>query len=187
MPGMAALNAGSLNYLKAKKDGTWAWPPALFENPVDKVETMVNAMKEREIVPECECFDTGIVRGIKMYEHIGILPKHFSVSLVMGVASGMSCDPNWLPLLVNELSENAKRQWQVIAIGRQEVWPLLRKACELGGNVRTGLEDTFYLPDGRRAKTSGELVESLVKILRESGREPATSEETMGMIGAKQK
>lgn len=183
MPDMAALNAGSLNYLRAKKDGSWAWPPALFSNPVSKIEEMVVAMKERNIVPECECFDTGIVRSIKMYEDVGLLPKHFSVSFVMGVASGMANKPSWIPLLVDELSENAKRQWQVIAIGREEVWPLLRRAAELGGNVRTGLEDTFYLPDGTRATSSGQLIDALVKTLRETGREPASPSEARKMIG----
>ena len=28
-PEMAALNAGSLNYLKARRNGTWAWPPPI--------------------------------------------------------------------------------------------------------------------------------------------------------------
>ena len=36
-PEIAALNAGSLNYLKTRGDGTWAWPPLLFDNPVDKL------------------------------------------------------------------------------------------------------------------------------------------------------
>ena len=67
----------------------------------------------------------------------------------MGVASGMPANPQWLPLLVDELPLGAP--WQVIAIGREEVWPLLTRCAELGGNVRTGLEDTFYLPDGSRA------------------------------------
>jgi uncharacterized protein (DUF849 family) len=64
-----------------------------------------------------------------------------NVSFVMGVASGMPAKPQWLPLLVEELPANAK--WQCIAIGQDNVWPLLRRAAELGGNVRTGLEDTF--------------------------------------------
>jgi len=182
-PDMAALNSGSLNYLKAKRDGTWAWDPILFDNPVPKVEEMINAMKSRGIVPECECFDTGIVRSIKMYEDIGLLPEHFTVSFVMGVASGMANKSSWLPLLIDELSENAKSRWQVIAIGREEVWPLLRTAAELGGNVRTGMEDTFYLPDGSRAQNSGELIAALVGILRDCGREPASPEEARMMIG----
>ena len=72
---------------------------------------------------------------------------------------------------------------QVIAIGREDVWPLHRKGLELGGNVRTGLEDTFYLPDGSRATTNGQLIEALVSLCREMGREPATPEEARLMVG----
>ena len=180
-PAIAALNSGSLNYLRTTKSGKWAWPPFMFENPVAKVETMVNAMKDLDIIPECECFDTGIVRSIGMYESVGILKRPYIISLVMGVASGMPAKPEWLPLLLDELPPDSL--WQVIAIGREEVWPLLRLASELGGNVRTGLEDTFYLPDGRRAETNGELINALVKVVRETGREPASPAETRAILG----
>ena len=129
----------------------------------------------------CRCFDTGIVRSINMFEQVGMLKGHVHVSLVMGVASGMPANPDWVPLLRNEM--NPKHHFQVIAIGREEVWPLHRKCLELGGNVRTGLEDTFYLPDGSRARTSGDLIEALVSMCRESGREPATPAEARVMIG----
>ncbi|MBI2373733.1 MAG: 3-keto-5-aminohexanoate cleavage protein [Deltaproteobacteria bacterium] len=173
-PEVAALNAGSLNYLKTTKDGAWAWPPMLFDNPVEKVAEFASTMKELSIVPECECFDTGILRSIKMFEQVGLLRRPYHVSFVMGVASGMPAKPEWLPLLVEEAPRGVP--WQVIAIGREDVWPLLRRAAELGGDVRTGLEDTFYLPDGSRAKTNGQLVEALVKVVRESGREVASPE-----------
>ena len=129
-----------------------------------------------------QCFDTGIVRSIGMYEKAGIMRDPIHVSLVMGVASGMPCNADWLPLLARELSEGT--QWQTIAIGRaEEVWPLHRRAAELGGHVRTGLEDTFYLPNGERARTSGELVEALVKEVRAAGREPATPAEARAIMG----
>jgi 3-keto-5-aminohexanoate cleavage enzyme len=145
---------------------------------------MLNAMVERGICPECECFDTGIVRSISMFEDVGLFgnqPVH--VSLVMGVASGMPNKASWLPLLLEEMKPTT--HWQTIVIGRDDVWPTLRRAVELGGNVRTGLEDTFYLPDGKRAGSNGRLIRELVKICREVGREPATIEETRAIISAK--
>ncbi len=180
-PEMAAMNAGSLNYLRSKSDGTWAWKPFLFDNPVSKIEKFLNTMQELAIVPECECFDTGIVRSIKMYQAVGLLQDPIHVSFVMGVASGMPAKPEWLPLLINELPEKA--HWQTIAIGRQEVWPLHRKCIELGGHVRTGLEDTFYLENGEKTFSNGKLIENLVNIVREMGREPTTTEETRHFLG----
>jgi uncharacterized protein (DUF849 family) len=180
-PEMAALNAGSLNYLKARSDGRWAWPPLLFDNPVEKIEKFVQVMNELGVVPECECFDTGIVRSIALFQQVGLLRPPAHVSLVMGVASGMPAKADWLPLLVAELPKDA--HFQTILIGREEVWPVHRRSCELGGQLRTGVEDTFYLPDGSKTESNGRLIAELVRIARECGREPATPAEAREIIG----
>ncbi|MCB9531350.1 MAG: 3-keto-5-aminohexanoate cleavage protein [Myxococcales bacterium] len=180
-PEMAALNAGSLNYLKVRANGQWAWPPMLFDNPVEKIAKFADAMRAGGIVPECECFDTGIVRSVGLLVAAGVLQPGPHVSFVMGVDSGMPARPEWLPLLVDELPAGAS--WQVIAIGRDDVWPLHRRAAELGGNLRTGVEDTFYLPSGERTSGNGQLVEALVRVAREAGREPRTPAEVRAELG----
>ena len=73
-------------------------------------------------------------------------------------------------------------RWQVTAIGRREAWRLHRRAAELGGSLRTGLEDTFYLPDGSKARGNGELIEAIVKLAREAGREIASPAETRELL-----
>jgi uncharacterized protein (DUF849 family) len=182
-PELAALNAGSLNYLKTTRSGDWAWPPMLFDNPVEKVKAFFDAMRAVGTVPECECFDTGIVRSVGLFRDNGMLTGPLHVSLVMGVASGMPAKAAWLPLLLDELPDAA--HWQAIVIGREEVWDVHRKTAELGGNLRTGLEDTFYLPDGARAESNGPLIEALAKVARDAGREIATPAEARAiMLGA---
>ncbi len=180
-PEMAALNCGSLNYLKVRESGEWAWPPMLFDNPVEKIEKYLTHMKKLGVIPECECFDTGIVRSIAMYKKRGLLGPAPFVSLVMGVASGMPANPDWLPLLISELSP--QDHWQVIAIGRQEVWPLLERAVKLGGHIRTGLEDTFYLPDGNKASSNGPLVAAAADLVMASGKSVMSLNETRVAIG----
>jgi len=180
-PEMAALNAGSLNYLKLRSDGSWAWPPMLFDNPVPKVEAFLAKMREYGIVPECECFDTGILRSVDMFQKAGLLPAPAHISLVMGVASGMPAKPAWLPLLIDEMPEGA--YWQTIVIGRQEVWDVHRRSAELGGDLRTGVEDTFYLPDGSKTSGNGPLIEHLVRFARECGREIASPEDVRADLG----
>jgi uncharacterized protein (DUF849 family) len=182
-PEMAACNAGSLNYLKLKEDGTWAWPPMMFDNPVEKVKAFLDVMTANDVVPEFECFDSGIVRSVALYKKAGMFRGDPHISLVMGVASGQPAKPEWIPLLKNEMLPGT--HWQVICVGRKEVWDLQRKALEEGGNVRTGLEDTFYLPNGEKARSNGELVEALAKITREVGREIATAEEASAILGIK--
>ena len=179
-PEIAAANAGSLNYLKVRSDGRWAWKPMLFDNPVEKIEAFLQVMQETGALPEFECFDVGIVRSVDMYLKAGLYRGHADVNFVMGVDSGMPADATLLPLLVGLLP--AAATWQVTAIGRENVWPLHRRTAELGGNLRTGLEDTFYLPDGRKARSNGELVEAIVALARAAGRECATPAEARTLL-----
>ena len=181
-PEMAAMNAGTLNYLKLKSDGKWAWPPMLFDNPIAKIEAFLAHMYANGIVPECECFDTGIVRSVGLLQRAGLLRAPAHVSFVMGVESGMPGKAEWLPLLLAELEPGT--QWQTIGIGREEVWKLHRATAELGGNLRTGVEDTFYLPDGSKATGNGALIEAMVKMAREVGREPASPAEVRAALQA---
>jgi 3-keto-5-aminohexanoate cleavage enzyme len=179
-PEIAAANAGSLNYLKVRSDGRWAWPPMLFDNPVEKVEAFLQAMQETGALPEFECFDVGIVRSVAMFLKAGLYRGHTDVNFVMGVDSGMPADPALLPILIGLLPAGAT--WQVTAIGREGIWPLHRRTAELGGNLRTGLEDTFYLPDGNKARSNGELIEAIVSMARAAGRECATPAEARTLL-----
>ncbi len=181
-PELAALNAGSLNYLKTRQDGAWAWPPMLFDNPVAKISKFFAKMQEVGAIPECECFDTGILRSVGLFLHNGLLRPPVHVSLVMGVASGMPAKAAWLPLLLAEMPAGA--YWQTIVIGRDEVWDVHRRTAELGGHLRTGLEDTFSLPDGTKAASNGPLIEALARVAREAGREIATPAEVRAMLAA---
>lgn len=178
-PEVAACNAGTLNYLKARRNGSWAWPPMVFDNPVEKVQTMLDAMAETGTLPEFECFDVGIVRSVGLYADTG-MTDHPDYNFVMGIASGMPADPALLDLLVGYKRKGSP--WQVTAIGRDEVWPLHRRAAELGGNLRSGVEDTFYLPDGAKTSGNGQLIEALVATARETGREIASPDEARAMI-----
>ena len=74
-------------------------------------------------------------------------------------------------------------RFQTICIGQKEVWPVHRRCAELGGNLRTGLEDTFYLPNGDKTDSNGRLIEALVKTALEVGRRIATPEETAQICG----
>ena len=180
-PEAAACNAGSLNYLKIKEDGSWAWPPMVFDNPVEKVQQFLAVMNELHIHPEFECFDVGIVRSVGMYLKARMFSGVPEVNFVMGVASGMPCDADLLALLPRYAPPDAV--WQATLIGRGEIWPVHQRAAELGGMLRTGLEDTFYLPGGERATGNGVLIEALARCARNAGRGVATAAEARAMLG----
>ncbi len=180
-PEMAACNAGSLNYLKMRSNGEWAWPPMVFENPVGKVKAHVDAFAAVGTIPEFECFDTGIVRSIDMYRQSGMFSGTAQVNFVMGVSSGQPARADLLPILIDIAPKDCR--WQVTAIGRDEIWPLHRRAAELGGHLRTGLEDTFYLASGEKVTSNGALIREMVSIAREAGRDIASPAEARALLG----
>ncbi|MBK6591472.1 MAG: 3-keto-5-aminohexanoate cleavage protein [Burkholderiales bacterium] len=185
-PEIAACNAGSLNYLKIKEDGQWAWPPMVFDNPVSKVQQFLDVMQECGTHPEFECFDVGIVRSVGMYIKAGLLKPEMGraeYNLVMGVASGMPCDADLLALLPQWMAPNSV--WQTTLIGRAEIWPVHQKTAELGGMLRTGLEDTFYLPNGDRASGNGALITELARCAANAGRTIASPQEARALLGLK--
>jgi 3-keto-5-aminohexanoate cleavage enzyme len=179
-PEIAACNAGSLNYLKTRSDGSWAWPPMLFDNPVAKIEKFLAVMRETGSMPEFECFDVGIVRSIELFVQAG-LTDHPDYNFVMGVASGMPVDTRLLELLAQYRLQSST--WQVTAIGREEIWPLHQRTAELGGQLRTGVEDTFYLPNGEKTSGNGPLIEALAQCARNAGRQVATPAEARAIFG----
>ena len=181
-PEMAAMNSGSLNYLKTRSNGDWAWPPMLFDNPVDKIQRYLDVMRDHDITPRMRVLRHGYyplaedVRGQRNARPR--IPCH----LVQGVASGMPAREDLLPILVDEAPDGA--HWQSIVIGRDDVWPLHRKTAEMGGHLRTGVEDTYYLPDGEKVTGNGPLIEQVVTYAREAGREPATPDEAREIFAA---
>lgn len=179
-PEIAACNAGTLNYLKIRSDGRWAWPPMVFDNPVDKVKAFLDLMHETGTMPEFECFDVGIVRSVAMYKKAG-MTDHLDYNFVMGVDSGMPADAELLGWLRKQIDPGVT--WQSTLIGRQEIWPVHQATADLGGMLRTGLEDTFYLPDGSRASGNGVLIEALARCARNAGRDVASPAEARARLG----
>ena len=131
-------------------------------------------------MPEFECFDVGIVRSIGLFVQTG-MAKRPDYNFVMGVASGMPVDTALLDLLVGYRVPDST--WQVTAIGREEIWPLHQRTAELGGQLRSGVEDTFYLPNGDKTTGNGPLIEALVECARKAGRGVASPDEARAILG----
>jgi uncharacterized protein (DUF849 family) len=93
----------------------------------------------------------------------------------------MPCDADLLALLPQWMVPNSV--WQATLIGRQEIWPVHQKTADLGGMLRTGLEDTFYLPNGERAKGNGELITALAACAARAGRSIASPQEARALLG----
>jgi uncharacterized protein (DUF849 family) len=60
---------------------------------------------------------------------------------------------------------------------------LVAAALTLGGSIRVGLEDNFYLPDGTMARSNGELIAKARQMCEDAGRRPATVHEARELLG----
>lgn len=181
-PEMAAFNMGSMNYaIFSKRNKQFIWN-AVFENSFDTMSKVVTTMNENDICPEMECFDTGHIRNAEPLRAMGLIPENACYSLVMGVLGGIPATAENLIHQSKQVPEGAF--WQSIVISRKQ-WQLTAQSIILGGNIRVGLEDNFYLPNGEMAKSNGELVEQAVSLARTLGREPATIAETREWLNIK--
>ncbi|RJX29081.1 MAG: 3-keto-5-aminohexanoate cleavage protein [Desulfarculus sp.] len=179
-PAMAALNMGSMNYAKYHHQRKQFVFDFVFANPFAEIVALVQAMQEAGVKPEMECFDSGHIGNSFPLIDMGLLEPPYQYSLVMGVLGGM-------PPTADNLTHQARilppqSDWQVIGVGLDQ-WRLVAAAIALGGNLRVGLEDNFYLSPGVMAKSNGELVEKAARMVRDQGRQVASVDECRQRLG----
>ncbi len=178
-PDVAALNMGSMNYAKYSRSRRDFVFSMVFANPFDEIVALLEAMNELGIKPEHECFDLGHVGSLEPLVHKGVLEPPLHVSCVMGVLGGVPPTARNLAAMVDNIP--AGSHWGVIGISRRQ-WTLVAAALALGGSVRVGLEDNFYLPDGEMARSNGELVERAARMTHDAGRRVATVPEARALL-----
>ncbi|HXD57210.1 MAG TPA: 3-keto-5-aminohexanoate cleavage protein [Thermoleophilaceae bacterium] len=183
-PDVAALNMGSMNYAKYSKRRKDFVINAVFENSFDTIKTFLTAMVELGIRPEHECFDSGHLANLDPFLDMGLLKEPLQISCVMGVNGGIRPTAKNLAHMASEVPGGADgpNNWGVIGISRDQ-WMLIAAALSLGGNVRAGLEDNFYLPNGEMARSNGDLIAQARKMAEDVGRRPATVAEARELLG----
>jgi 3-keto-5-aminohexanoate cleavage enzyme len=184
-PDVAALNMGSMNYAKYSRRREDFVFKTVFENSFDTIIQFLEAMRELGIRPEHECFDSGHVANLDPLIDMGLLEEPLQISCVMGVTGGIRPTPKNLAHMADQIPGGAesRNNWGVIGISRDQ-WRLVASAAANGGNVRVGLEDNFYLPDGEMARSNGDLIARARRLVEDVGRRAATVEEARALLGA---
>jgi 3-keto-5-aminohexanoate cleavage enzyme len=187
-PDVAALNMSSMNYAKYSRKRKDFVFKAVFENSFDTIIGFLGAMNELGIRPEHECFDAGHVANLDPLIDMGLLPEPLQVQCVMGVTGGIRPTARNLAVMADQVpgGPDGPHNWGVIGISREQ-WMLVAAALTLGGNVRVGLEDNFYLPDGEMARSNGDLVAKARQMTEDVGRRPATVAEARALLGVERK
>ena len=171
-PEMATLDCGTCNF-----------GDEVFENTMPMMRDFGKRMLENNIKPEYECFEMGHLDTILNMARKGQVPGvPMQFNFVLGVPGCTPATVQNLSWMVNAIP--AGSTWTATGIGRH-AFPLAAAAIVMGGNVRVGFEDNLYLERGVLAKSNGELVEKVVRLAKELGREVATSAEARVILGLK--
>jgi len=183
-PDVAALNMGSMNYAKYSRRRQDFVFSTVFENSFDTIIELLRAMNELGIRPEHECFDSGHIANLDPLIDMGLLSEPLQISCVMGVTGGIRPTARNLAHMSEQIPGGADgpNNWGVIGISRDQ-WMLVAAALTLGGNVRVGLEDNFYLPDGEMARSNGDLIAKARQLTEDVGRRAATVAEARALLG----
>lgn len=172
LPEMATLDCGTLNF----------GGDEVFFNTENTIKYFGKRMIEMGIKPELEVFDKSMIDMALRLHKKGFINKPMHFDFVMGVNGGIGGDLRDFVFLRHSIPADAT--YTVAGVGRYE-FPLAMAAIIDGGHVRVGFEDNVYLSKGVLAKSNGELVDKVVRMAKELGREIATPAEAREILGLK--
>jgi uncharacterized protein (DUF849 family) len=187
-PEMASLTLGSFNFPRAivalakshsmESDLSYSISP----NPPETIMHLAEHMKERGIKPELEVFEAGMINyGIYLMRKGIIPPEKPYFNLILGSLGAARANMASLAHMVESLPSGAV--WSAAGTGRFQL-PINAAAVIMGGGVRVGVEDCIYYDYAKKSLASNEmLVERIVRVAGEIGREVATPAETREMLG----
>ena len=167
LPEMGSFTTGSNNL-----------PGIVYENSPPFIEYLAKVYQETGVKPEIEIFETGMINNAVFLEKKGFIKTPLHFDFVLGAPGSMPGTIKNLQFLSESIP--AGSTWSVAGIGKAEI-PLSAAAIAMGGHVRVGLEDNLYMPDGPLA-SNPLLVEKIVRIAREIGREIATPDEARSIL-----
>ena len=174
-PEMHTINAGSFEFRTP-------YGGSLFKNPQDFNRKYIKRCNKKGFGIEIEVYDSSHITNVLEFVETGLLKPPLHFSLVLGIKGGAEANPANLLHMVDQIPEGST--WQVVTVGKFNLRTTVMAMC-MGGNVRTGLEDTIYYGKGALAQGNAQLVKRIVRIAKEIGREVATVDEAKEMLGIK--
>jgi uncharacterized protein (DUF849 family) len=168
-PELCSIDVGSMNF-----------GPRLFANAVPHIQDMANRIKQAGVKPELEVFDFGHIEIAKNLLEEGLVEKPPVFQLCLGIPWGIPASSKNMLLMKECLPSDAI--WAGFGIG-PDSFPMVAQSTLLGGQVRIGFEDNFYISRGVPAKGNAQLVEKAVNILKALDKEPASPTEAKEILG----
>jgi uncharacterized protein (DUF849 family) len=203
-PELATFNMGSINFsihpiVDRYKDEEYKYPwekqfaestkEFIFRNTFADIEHFCQTMKENDTKPEHEAYDVGHLYNINFLLRKNILKPPLWIQFVTGILGGIGStieDVMYMKHTADRLFGAENYKWSVIGAGYPAEFNLATLSIMMGGHARVGLEDNIFIEKGKLG-TNAELVEKVVRIARELGREIATPDEARKILGLKGK
>ncbi|GAB4526609.1 MAG: 3-keto-5-aminohexanoate cleavage protein [Anaerolineae bacterium] len=166
---LASLNPGSVNY-----------DADVYINSPQDIDYWVKTMHARGIKPDIAIFETGMIANAMRYAAEGLIEEPYLFSFVLGQAGAMPATAKNLLHLAESIPPGSI--WGVLGHGGYDLWAS-SMAILMGGQARAGFEDNLYYRPGELAKSNAQLVERLVRIAQEVGRDIASPGEARQVLG----
>jgi uncharacterized protein (DUF849 family) len=201
-PEIASMNSGSINWglfplAESITEWKFDWEKpyyentkgSIFQNTFADMEGILKVFKENNVVPELECYDVGHLYNVKYMMDAGLIPSDPKpyLQFVLGINGALGASPYDLM----NMKQTADRlfgadgyEWSAFGAGKAE-YPICTQNLFLGGHVRVGLEDSLYLSKGVLAKSNAEMVEKMIRIMKEFDFEPMGPNEARSVLGIK--
>ena len=174
-PDMASLATGSVNF-----------PTIVYENPPDFVRHLAQQMLDYGIKPEIEAFDLAMLYNTVDMVNQGLLKPPPHVQFVLGVKHALPARRDILEFEVRKLREMLPdATWTAAGIGRHQL-EVNHWALEMGGHVRTGLEDNIRWDRNTLAESNAQLVKRVAELCARYDRPVATARQARDMLGIPQ-
>lgn len=200
-PELASINMGSINFglfpmMDKIQEYKWDWEKDYLERSKDNVfkntfydqERIFKIMQDNRTKPELECYDVGHLYNTAYWADKGLISPPFWLQLILGIMGAIQPSVENLVFMKNTADKLFGKDylWSVLSTGRYE-FNLCTVGAIMGGNVRVGMEDNLYLAKGKLARSNAEMVEKMVRLLKELDLEPASPQETRAILKLKGK
>ena len=163
------------------------FPDFVFKNTFADLMRVTKVMEEHGTKPEFEAYDIGHLYNIQWLVQNGYVKLPVYIQFCTGILGGIGSSS----YEIMNMHQTAERlfgkdnyQWSVFGAGRME-YPACTQGLLLGSHVRIGMEDNLMLARGVLAKSNGELIEKMVRIMKELDLEPATPSEAREILQLK--
>ena len=202
-PELATFNTGSINFsihpiADRYKDEEFKFPwekefasgtrDFIFRNTFGDIEKLCQIMEENNTKPEFEVYDVGHLYNLSFLVRKKIVKPPIWLQFVTGILGGIGSaleDIMYLKQTADRLIGAQNYTWSVIGAGYPAEFNVATLSIMMGGHARVGMEDNIFVAKGVLAKSNADLVEKLVRIARELGREIATPDEARAILGLK--